>query len=525
MKNYCIFEQMNSESIISDVVRNALFVAGIVVFGGHADAAPVTLDFEGFPDSTILATQYPGITFTNAIILTSGISLNEFEFPPHSGVNVVSDNAGPMTIDFSTPITSFGGYFTYLEPLTLNGSNARNKQVASATSLFSNNLACLAGPPCPGDPGSTPNELIQLTFTGGMSSVTITADPAGGSFTLDDATYTTASTISVPEPISVFLILIGTSGWFALSILRKLSMNQKQSLRGGAIAIIVLAIGGVWLCAQQAPYKKTLTTNAITNTSTRISELAPRAPSSVLLATTTTAFDANPASTSTATAITSHVIDSAGVDPSVIVSGSEQPVTFSADISDPALISDSINLIETKSGGSTVIIGSLQPAGDGAFALTTNLSKLPPGTFTFSISAAFSGQLKRSLAGIPFDVLPVMDTSAWMSVSGENFFTIKLPSEMHIANDPLSGGNYDTHTFDIQLSNGTTLAWVFVFTDQQWTSAQQIEGDGGTPTLLSQGPSFVCGYTLSENDANTLGFNEGDLQSELLQALATLQAH
>src|ERR1035437_8615795 len=77
------------------------------------------LTFEGFPDSTVLANQYPGGVFPNAIILSAGISLNEFEFPPHSGTNVVSDNGGPLSIGFSSPIQSFTGYFTYAEPLTL----------------------------------------------------------------------------------------------------------------------------------------------------------------------------------------------------------------------------------------------------------------------------------------------------------------------------------------------------------------------------------------------------------------------
>ncbi len=82
---------MPSEPSITSVVRNALFVAGLVVFGGRADTAQVTLNFEGFPDSVILTTQYPGVTFTNAIILTSGISLNEFEFPPRLAANIVLD--------------------------------------------------------------------------------------------------------------------------------------------------------------------------------------------------------------------------------------------------------------------------------------------------------------------------------------------------------------------------------------------------------------------------------------------------
>lgn len=183
---------------------STLQVAGIclaLVIVAHPKlASATTLDFEGFPDSTILTNQYPGVSFTNAIILTSGISLNEFEFPPHSGVNVVSDNNGPVTIDFAAPILSFSGYFTYSEPLTLQGFDSSSVQVASATSLFSNNEAVS------GDPGSGPNELIQLAFNAGISSLTIRGDPLGGSFALDDLTYTGLT--SVPEPTAIRLLQV-----------------------------------------------------------------------------------------------------------------------------------------------------------------------------------------------------------------------------------------------------------------------------------------------------------------------------
>jgi hypothetical protein len=50
-------------------------------------------------DSEILTSQYSalGVNLTNAIALTLGVSLNKFEFPPHSGLNVISDNGGPIT--------------------------------------------------------------------------------------------------------------------------------------------------------------------------------------------------------------------------------------------------------------------------------------------------------------------------------------------------------------------------------------------------------------------------------------------
>jgi hypothetical protein len=175
------------------ITSGMLFGALFLCSAACASASTITLDFEGFPDSTVLSTQYAGFTFADAIILTAGVSLNEFEFPPYSGVNVVSDNGGPMSIDFSSPATSFGGYFTYLEPLTIDAFDASSILVASATSDFADNDALF------GDPGSSPNEFIQVSFAGGISSVTITGDPLGGSFTLDNATISTGIP-SAPEP-------------------------------------------------------------------------------------------------------------------------------------------------------------------------------------------------------------------------------------------------------------------------------------------------------------------------------------
>jgi len=158
-------------------------------------------------DSTTLTTQFPGLIFSDATVISAGISLNEFELPPHSGTNVVFDDGGPMTISFASPVLSFGGYFTYEEPLTIDAFNASSTQVATATSLFSTNDALF------GDPGSSPNEFIEASFASGISSVTITGDPAGTSFVLDDATYTTAAPAAVPEPGTAFLLLIVIMGF------------------------------------------------------------------------------------------------------------------------------------------------------------------------------------------------------------------------------------------------------------------------------------------------------------------------
>jgi hypothetical protein len=167
------------------------------------EASTIVLDFEGFADSTNLTTQYPGVTFTDATVISAGISLNEFELPPYSGTNVVFDDGGPISIAFATPVLSFAAYFTYYEPINLAAFDAVGNEVASATSAFSINVACGDGPPCLGDPGSSPNEFLEVALDTGISTVIITGDPNGSSFTLDDATYTTAT----PEPATGGLLL------------------------------------------------------------------------------------------------------------------------------------------------------------------------------------------------------------------------------------------------------------------------------------------------------------------------------
>ena len=165
-------------------------------------AGTIAIDFEGLADSTLLSNQYPGVSFSNAITLSTGMSLNEFEFPPHSGANVASDSGGPMSITFLTPIQGFGGYFTYTEPLTVDAFGITNTLLASVTSSFSNNEALS------GAPGSAPNEFLQVGSMTGISRITITAGSDGGSLTLDDASYTTAVT-GAPEPGGLSLAVLG----------------------------------------------------------------------------------------------------------------------------------------------------------------------------------------------------------------------------------------------------------------------------------------------------------------------------
>jgi hypothetical protein len=148
-----------------------------------AQNAPLT--FEGYADSTVLTNQSTGAIFSNAIVLTAGITLNELEFPPHSPSNVASDNGGPMSIAFSSGVNSFSGYFTYGVPLTLQAFDASNHLLTSAPSAFSNNEALS------GALGSHPNELLQVSSATGIYKIVIAGSSQGASFVMDDVTLVT----------------------------------------------------------------------------------------------------------------------------------------------------------------------------------------------------------------------------------------------------------------------------------------------------------------------------------------------
>jgi len=160
-----------------------------------------TIDFEGLSDSTTIGGTYSGlgVVFSNAVALSAGISLDEAEFPPRSGISVATDLTGAITLTFSTPVTSFLGYFTYASALSLVGTLS-GSTVSTANSAFSSNFV---------SSGHAPNELLQLTSAGGIGQITITGDPHGGSFVVDDITFSTVTNAGTPEPATWALIGAG----------------------------------------------------------------------------------------------------------------------------------------------------------------------------------------------------------------------------------------------------------------------------------------------------------------------------
>ena len=170
----------------------------------------ILITFDGLADSELVTSQFSGgltnVTFTNAIALTQGISLNDAEFPPVSLLNVVADSGGPMTLTFGVAPTYVEGYFTYAVPLTLQFYGDGGVLLGTMNSSFSENYA---------SSGNPVNELIQFSNPAGIRSVMITGSPTGNSFALDNLRYTTG--LIVPEPGSTLPVLVA----FAVPLLHR----------------------------------------------------------------------------------------------------------------------------------------------------------------------------------------------------------------------------------------------------------------------------------------------------------------
>jgi hypothetical protein len=130
-----------------------------------------TIDFETLTDLEDITTQFPGLTFSDAVALQSGVvfgSLNEFDVPPHSDFTVAASLTGLMEIVFDDLMESFSGFFTYFANLEIRAFMGA-MQVASATSLFANGNNELGF-----NPGSS-NEFLSVFFAGGFNRIELSS--------------------------------------------------------------------------------------------------------------------------------------------------------------------------------------------------------------------------------------------------------------------------------------------------------------------------------------------------------------
>jgi hypothetical protein len=184
--------------IVPKAARFAL-VIGLLIVSSRVEAASIFIDFEALTElDAVNGLVGPDVAFANATVLTAASLLNELDFPPKSGANVAADDGGPMRLDFATPLVSFSGFFTYEAALTLAFFDTSSNLLGTVTSSHTDNTGSGGlGPP---------NELLSGALAG-AAYLTITGNPLGGSFVLDDVSIETATV--APEPSILALIGAG----------------------------------------------------------------------------------------------------------------------------------------------------------------------------------------------------------------------------------------------------------------------------------------------------------------------------
>lgn len=156
-------------------------------------AKATVLTFDGLPDNLSLSNEIPGLNFSGATVLTAGLSLNEFDFPPISGANVAASLTNLLEITFLGLTDTVSGYFTYGDSLSLSIYDINGGLLANSQSAGGNNL------------GS--NELITLSGQG----ISLLRVSSNSNFTLDDLSFSNAAA-GVPEPTTIVLLAIGALG-------------------------------------------------------------------------------------------------------------------------------------------------------------------------------------------------------------------------------------------------------------------------------------------------------------------------
>ena len=95
------------KSVITTAFAFSLFACG------HAYANATTITFDALAPHTFVTSQFAGVTFAGAQVLTAGVDLNTAQFPAVSNPNVVYNFSGDtITATFTTPVQSVSAFVT-----------------------------------------------------------------------------------------------------------------------------------------------------------------------------------------------------------------------------------------------------------------------------------------------------------------------------------------------------------------------------------------------------------------------------
>jgi hypothetical protein len=139
----------------------------------------VVVNFEGFSDGALLVSEVPGLTFSGGTVLSAGIGLNELDYPPTSGSNVLAALSGPLSLDFGAP-TAVSAYMVVGEQLSISAFDEFDQLLATHNTPFAANL----GAP----------QLFDFSWAG-ASRYSLQSTQA---FVIDDLNF--AAVPAIPEP-------------------------------------------------------------------------------------------------------------------------------------------------------------------------------------------------------------------------------------------------------------------------------------------------------------------------------------
>ena len=189
---------MNPHSITSAL-------AALFLVSSTNTATAVTIDFENLSDLSPVNSTYTaqGVLVQNAISLTAGVSLNEFDFPPSSGSIVIGDDVindgDPMIITFLHSSDSVSAFFSYASTLTFTAFDPFGTLLGEFSTATSSMLGL--------------SEQIIVPYNG-LGSLHIAGSEAN-SFTMDDLSFEPNLPASLPDGGST----LGLLGITLLSLL------------------------------------------------------------------------------------------------------------------------------------------------------------------------------------------------------------------------------------------------------------------------------------------------------------------
>lgn len=174
------------------------------------------IDFESLPDSVAVTSQFAaqGVTFENAVALTAGFSLNEVDFPPHSGLRVVGDDGnGPLRFTFAAPVDQFSAWFTFGSGFTVSGFDGMGALLGSFSSMATSNLGT--------------SDLFIFNFNDASRIDISPAFPA--TLVMDDLTFVLDQE-GLPEPGTLGLLGVGLLGLAFRRVNMKFGIRSKYLL-------------------------------------------------------------------------------------------------------------------------------------------------------------------------------------------------------------------------------------------------------------------------------------------------------